>query len=223
MNLNLETLVVGKARTNCYILWDGNEVAVIDPGDEGQKIDNFIKSKVENPEITILLTHGHADHIGAIRYLLEKHPKTEFYVGRPDNVFLYDSNANLSVHMGTNIDITLYMSNLKNVSSGDEISIGDLHFRVMETPGHTPGSLIYILDDEGIVFCGDTIMKGTVGPTCFPFGDAQKLYTSIQERILVLPKTFLLLPGHGEQTTIKEEASTNPYILTMSKEDNDGL
>ena len=215
---NLETVVVGKAKTNCYILWDNNEVALIDPGDEGPKINKVIQSKVSNPKITILLTHGHADHIGAVTYFIEKYKNIELYAGRPDNVFLYDSNANLSAHMGINIDMTLYLSSLKNVSSGDEVSVGNLHFRVMETPGHTPGSLIYILDDEGYVFTGDTLMKGTVGPTCFPFGDAKKLYTSIQERILVLPKTFQILPGHGEKSTIKEESETNPYILTMTKD-----
>ena len=221
MSVNIETVIVGKAKTNCYILWDGNEVALIDPGDEGPKINKIIQKNVSNPKITILFTHCHADHIGAATYFIERYKNVEMYAGRPDNVFLYDSNANLSVHMGINIDMTLYMGSLKNVTSGDEVSVGNMHFRVMETPGHTPGSLIYILDDEGLVFTGDTLMKGLVGPTCFPYGDSQKLLSSIQERILVLPKSFQILPGHGEKSTIKDESETNPYILTIPKESDD--
>jgi hydroxyacylglutathione hydrolase len=223
MSVNIKTFVVGKAKTNCYVLWDGNEVVVIDPGGEGPKIFNFIKSKISKPDVTILLTHGHADHIAALPFLLSKYPLANFYAGRPDNVFLYDSNANLSVHLGINITMAEHMSNLRNVTSGDEVTVGNMHFRVMETPGHTPGSLIYILDEYELVFCGDTIMNGTVGPTCFPFGDPQKLCTSIQERILVLPKSFQLLPGHGEPTTVMKEAETNPYVLTLGRKDDEDI
>ncbi|EAY14875.1 metallo-beta-lactamase superfamily protein [Trichomonas vaginalis G3] len=221
MNVNIETIVVGNSRTNCYIIWDEDEVVVIDPGDDGPKINKVIKSHVKEPIVKILVTNGLAGSIGAIPYLLEKYTKAEVFAGRAENLFLFDSNANLSIHMGINIDLTHYSSNIKNIASGDEVSAGKYHFRVMETPGISPGSVIYILDDEEIVFTGMTIMKGIVGPTCFPYGDAGKLYTSIKERILVLPKNFAIYPGYGPKSKISEEASTNPYVLTMQKSENE--
>lgn len=221
MNVNIQTLEVGVSKTNCYIVWDEGEVVVVDPGADGPKINHAIKSHVKDPILKILVTNGLADNIGGISYLLEKYPKAEVFAGRAENLFLFDANANLSNYMGINIDLTHYSSNIKNIASGDEVSAGKYHFRVMETPGVSPGSVIYILDEEEIVFTGCTIMKGIVGPTCFPYGDAGKLYTSIKERILVLPKNFAIYPAHGEKTKISEEAAKNPYVLTMQKGENE--
>ena len=120
--------------------------------------------------------------------------------------------------MGLNIDFTSISSNIHNVCTGDEISVGKYHLRVIETPGHTPGSLLFILDDEKIVFTGDTIFKGSVGPTSLPFGDKNKLFNSIKERILVLPNDYTIYPGHGDPSTKGAEKSSNPYLLSMTKE-----
>ena len=215
----IERIIVGKVKTNCYIISDNDQILIIDPGDESSKILQILKNKKNISRIKILLTHGHVDHIGAVEKIIEFFIKTEIYVGRAENLFLYDSGINLSRQIGKNIDFSHISNHIQNVATGDEISIGNYHFRVVETPGHTPGSLIFILDDQNIVFTGDTLFKGNVGPTSLPFGDLNKLYTSIKERILILPNNFKVYPGHGDFTTIEIEKETNPFILTMEKEE----
>ena len=151
--------IQGRLKSNCYIFNDGQEVAVVDPGEDGKKIELIIKKLSISPIVKILLTHGHADQIFSVPYLIEKFPKAAIYVGRSENLFLYDAGVNLSRHMGKIVTFSEISDNVNFVTTGDEIKIGKYVIQVIETPGHTPGSVIYMIVDNNIVFTGDTILR----------------------------------------------------------------
>jgi glyoxylase-like metal-dependent hydrolase (beta-lactamase superfamily II) len=104
------------------------------------------------------------------------------------------------------------------VSNGTIISIGKYDMKVLEAPGHTPGSVHYVMDGYDIVFCGDTVIKGGIGGSDLSFGDENRLFTTIRDRILTLPSKMILLPAHGPATTISEEKANNLYIQAMGNE-----
>ena len=158
-------LKVGKLKTNCYIFIRGNEVVIIDPGDDGPAIKRKIETKIQKAFVKILLTHGHADQILAVEYLSSQFFNCMVYASESENLLLFDSEMNLSQQMGLDITLKNVSENIKYIGTGDEITCGDLIFRVVETPGHTPGSVIYILDQEKMVFTGDLLFKGNVGMT----------------------------------------------------------
>lgn len=209
----------GSVGANCYVSYSGNTFVVIDPGFCSDKITNFINSNSSDPSLKILLTHGHADNIGGLNDIIKEFEgKCKIYCNKKDIDFFYDSNINLSKIMGVEIDLSCVAYHLINVASGDEINAGDLHFRVIETPGHTPGSIIFILDKERCVFTGDTLLKGLVGPTSLPYGDPNMLFVSLRDKVLALHDDFVVYPGHGEDTTIEEEKKNNPYIRSICAE-----
>jgi glyoxylase-like metal-dependent hydrolase (beta-lactamase superfamily II) len=210
-----ERLVVGRTRSNAYIIVDGDNVGVIDPGDESNFIIGEIKSKSPQPNVSILLTHGHIDQIRSVPNIVEAFPRASVYAGRAENLFLYNSAANLSRHTRAVVTFTEISQNIKNVITGDLVSVGKYEFRVIETPGHTPGSLMYVCDPEGVSFCGDTILREGIAGTNLPFGDETRLFASIRDRVLTLPANIKLLPAHGEETTLAHEKEKNPYILSM--------
>lgn len=217
--MKVERFVTGRCKNNCYIIADGDEIAVVDPGEDGKFVAREIQARSQNPKLSILLTHGHADQILCVPWLVEKYPNASVYTGRAENLFLYDSGVNLSRHMGQLVSFTNIASNVKSVLTGDVFKVGKYEFRVVETPGHTPGSIMYVCDTEQIAFCGDTILRENIGGTSLPFGDEAKLYASMRDRILHLPDAVKLFPSHGESTDVAHEKSHNPYILAMNLEE----
>ena len=211
----VQTVVVGRCRANCFVVSDGDDVAVVDPGADLDKIMKAIGKASSSPRISILLTHGHADQIGVVNSLAAKFANVPVYASRGDNLFLFDAGVNLSRQAGSPVTLADVSSSIKSVQNGDEIKIGSLEFRVVETPGHTPGSVLYVCESRGFCFCGDTIIAGGVGGTSLPFGDDGKLEASIREQILTLPDACKLFPAHGPVTSVGHERTTNPYILAL--------
>jgi glyoxylase-like metal-dependent hydrolase (beta-lactamase superfamily II) len=199
----IECLAVGALETNCYIVADDatKEAALIDPaGDEGRirKIlkENSLKLKF------ILNTHGHGDHIGANGSF-----KVPIYIHRLDADFLRDPKKNLS---------SFFMFGIRSpeaerlLEHGDKISLGNLEFEVIHTPGHTPGSVSFKLGD--VIFTGDALFAGGIGRTDFPYGDEELLLRSIRDRLLVYSDDTVIYPGHGESSTIGRERRENPFL-----------
>jgi glyoxylase-like metal-dependent hydrolase (beta-lactamase superfamily II) len=211
--ISFECLIVGRLRTNCYVVASRDHVAVIDPGDESERIIEAIMAKSANPLVSILLTHAHIDQIQAVPDIVNKFPSALIYASEAENLLLFDANVNLSKHCGNPLTFERISSNLRKVSMGETISIGECVLRVVEVPGHTPGSVIYICDTKHVVFCGDTILREAIGGTALPFGDKAKLSASINERILTLPDDTRLLPAHGELTTVGHEKEHNPFLI----------
>ncbi len=188
--LEVITLKVGSLEENCYIVpCGGGEAAVIDPGDEAGRIIRELQER-ELRCSAILLTHGHFDHTGALEELVLEYG-AQVFCGQQDGW-----------RLKTLPD--------RSLNDGDRIEVGEKEFRVLGTPGHTEGSVCYIIED--CIFTGDTLFFETVGRTDLPGGDEKQLSLSLA-RLRELPEQELrLFPGHMQSTTLSHERQHNPYL-----------
>lgn len=200
--------------TNCYIVEDEDtkETMVIDPGGEPSKILemlNILEAKVKY----IYLTHCHADHIGAVTEIKNK-KGGKILIHRDDADGLNDENINLSecINMG---EIELEPDS--RVDDGDLIHVGNLEFKVIHTPGHTKGGTSLFSEQEGLLFSGDTLFRGTWGRTDLPTSSFEAIINSITKKLLILPEETIVYPGHGKSTVIKEEKPI--YLELRPRED----
>ena len=208
MPLELRALTVGPLNTNCYILWDGNTraCAIIDPGGDRHRITADISSLGLRVE-WILLTHGHSDH--------------SFYAGSLASEY----GARIGMHaadvdmLTQSLGIAVVFYDLSEyvpvtptdwLTDGQVISLGVSELKVIHTPGHSQGGVCFVMDVG--VFCGDTVFAGSVGRTDFPGGSFEQLIESIKSKLLVMPDSTPLYPGHGPATTVGEEKRSNPYL-----------
>ena len=205
MQLNL--YVVGDIQENCYFAWDEEtrKTLIIDPGDDPDVLIDAVETGGLKPE-AILLTHGHFDHIMAVGALKEKY-KIPVIIGERDAELVRDpvkSMAGLGSFPVQSVEPD------RLVKDGE---ILDLVFpvEVIETPGHTEGSVCYYIRKEGVLFAGDTLFKASVGRTWKP-GDHNILIRSIRDKLLPLPDETLVLPGHGYHTAIGQEKQINPFL-----------
>lgn len=206
-SLTIECLELGLFQTNCYILADTNtkKACVVDPGSDAEIIWNRLSDNQWKLS-SIILTHGHFDHIGATEDLKKK-SNAPVLVHAEDAEMLRDPLLNVSAYVGGPVIRT---SCDKNIREGDTIPVGDYLLHVIETPGHSPGSISLFINDTAIV--GDTIFKDGIGRTDLPGGSMEQLLLSIKEKIMVRDSTVRLLPGHGPSTTIGREKEKNPYL-----------
>ena len=201
---NIRTLPLGSYQTNCYILWaeSSHTCAVIDPGDEADQVIAALDGLGLSVD-AVLLTHGHFDHVGAVKELVAKsgcalwmHEGDYSQFQNPTNAYFYPlANSNFTE---------------VNFCEEDEIiHASGLTFRVLSTPGHTHGSVCYRCEDA--LFCGDTLFAGSCGRIDLPGGDrAAMLYTL--ERLADLKEDMRIFPGHGPSSTLAHEQATNPYL-----------
>lgn len=205
--MKLFRMPLGPLGTNCYIINDEstNRCYLVDPGGNGKDVVRILEEKGLTLE-GILLTHGHGDHIGGIQDIIDEIP-VPVYIHRGDEAYLKDSKVNLSADMG--LDVTVN-GDIRFLKEGDVISWDHLSFKVLETPGHTPGGICFY--GEGILLAGDTLFQGSVGRTDFPNGDFDALAKGIKEKLYVLPEDTIVYPGHGGETTIGYEKQYNPFV-----------
>ena len=194
--MNILTLPLGSYQTNCYIAWaDGaDSCIVIDPGYEPETVLVEV-CRLGKSIDAILLTHGHFDHVGGVRFLAER-------VGCP----IYIHSAELSLPESFT-DGPLYYT--QNYDEGDELALAGLSLQVLHTPGHTPGSVCLLCEDT--MFSGDTLFMDSCGRTDFPGGDNGLMRKSLK-RLAELPGDYKVLPGHGPATKVSEERKYNPYL-----------
>lgn len=206
-NVVITPLVVGELDTNCYIISDlENKVSVvIDPGDEGEVILGEIKAKGCTLK-AIINTHGHMDHIGANTFLKEK-TGADIYIHADDADMLTDAAKNLSIYAGRSI---VSPPADKLISDKDVLTFGNIKFKVIHTPGHSPGSISLRMGID--LFSGDTLFKKSIGRTDFINGDYTQIISSIKKKLLTLDGQTNVYPGHGEETTISYEKSNNPFV-----------
>ena len=191
---------VGVNFTNCYLIGkkDGNAI-VIDPGDDLEKIMALIDKNNLNVE-KIINTHGHFDHITANSELKEK-TNADIYIHEKDKEALVNPDKNLSTHLGQNNLVKLKEAD-HTLAEGDIIEIEDYNFKVLHTPGHSPGSICLHDKDKQVLISGDTIFSMGVGRTDFPGCSQEELINSIENKLLNLPDETKVYPGHGQETTI---------------------
>ena len=198
----VHTLPLGAYQTNCYIVQNGANCVIIDPGYEPDTILRFLQGRNLTAD-AILLTHGHFDHVGAVEKLVEATGCT-----------LWMSEGDWSQKRNP---ITAYFYPIANCDftevqfceEGEEIPAAGLSFSVMATPGHTHGSVCYRCGDA--LFSGDTLFAGSCGRTDLPGGNWATIQESLR-RLAELPENLTVYPGHGEATTIEKEKRQNPYL-----------
>lgn len=203
--MEYRSFVIGDIRTNCYLVWSGNEAGVIDPGGPVSEIIDYIKKN--NLELKwIANTHGHADHITG-NGALKNQFSAAIAIHERDREMLRSSTANFSIFIGAGI---ISPDADKLLKEGDILKIGSEELRVIETPGHSPGGIS--LYAPGLLFSGDALFLEDIGRTDLPGGDHQQLLQSIREKLMVLPPETVVLPGHEESSTIEHELKYNPHL-----------
>lgn len=194
--MHIETLPLGSYQTNCYLVFgEGSKTcAVIDPGYTPEVIQAKLQALGLIPD-AILLTHGHFDHVGAVPVLAQIYG-CDVYIGEPD----------LSLPPEITDGPLFYTETYQD---GDTVTAGGVTFRVLSTPGHTPGSLCLVAGDA--MFAGDTLFAGSWGRTDLPGGSSRDMRTSLA-RLGALAGNYRVYPGHGPATTLDRERQINPYL-----------
>lgn len=197
------SLMVGPIMTNCYILCDeaAKVCAVIDPGDEAGRIEEEIASSGCTPTM-ILLTHGHFDHCTGVAGLLEKWPELPVYIHEADVVDTVGDQLKFCRLGG---------KNQRYYHEGDKLTVGNLTLDVMETPGHSQGSVSLLVEGQHVIFSGDTLFRGNCGRCDFPGGDYRAMVRSLG-RLGKLEGQYTVYPGHEEATDMDYERKANPYM-----------
>ncbi|MDI6827389.1 MAG: MBL fold metallo-hydrolase [Armatimonadota bacterium] len=206
--LQIRKFVLGLFETNCYLVSDelSKQAIIIDPAEESQQVLETIRKDCLSI-IGIINTHSHGDHIGGNSSM-----KSEFdcpiMIHEADAPALTDAYKNLSAFIGLDNIVSPPADRL--LKDGDEIEIGRSSFKIIHTPGHSPGGIC--LFSEGILFSGDTLFAGSIGRCDFPGCSFEQLMASIHERLLILDDSTIVYPGHGPATTIGKERANNPWI-----------
>ena len=203
--MEIITLPLGPLETNCYLLHNGSEALVIDPGGD---IDPVLQILTENdlPLTHIFNTHLHFDHTYG-NADLSKSTGVKIQAGEAEELIAATPLSRGGVFELP--EVTPYAWEV--LQPGDCPLLGDI-CTVLHTPGHSPGSLSFYFKNAGAVFAGDVIFAGSVGRTDFPGSSSQQLVQSIKSRIFVLPEETIIYPGHGPSTTVKREKKSNPYV-----------
>lgn len=204
--MKVYTLPVGLISTNCYLLEGENHAAAaIDPGAEAGKILALAQEHGLNIEY-ILLTHGHFDHVCAVN-TIKQQTGAKVFIGEHDAPMLVAPLTNSGLKVPGYNDDEVVPDVL--VKEGDVIDIAGIPVRVLDTPGHTAGSVTYVLD--GKMFTGDTLFAGSIGRTDLAGGDFPTIKKSLQ-KLAAQPGDFTVYPGHGPATTLGHERQANPYL-----------
>ena len=209
--MNIHDIVLGEMQTNGYVLTcdEGKgKCVIIDSGLENSELISYLKERDLTPE-AIILTHGHADHIVGVRDLRKEFPDIKVVIHKNDAEMLTNPTMNLSALIGINFKTEPGDTIL---DSEQKISFAGIEFEVLETPGHTPGGISLYCRDDNVLFSGDALFSGSVGRSDFPGGNHSQLIKSIKEKLLVLPGTTKVYPGHGFMTTISLEKDRNPFL-----------
>jgi len=210
--MEIHTFELGSFAVSAYVVVAGGEAMIVDAPEGADEIIGFCDRQGLVPRV-LVNTHGHADHIHANAAMKKHWPGLAIAVGAGDAAMLQSPMKNLSA---------LLMSWIKSpkadrlLAEGDTVEVGPEKFRVLATPGHTPGGIsLYCpeaADGRGAVFTGDALFAGGIGRTDFPGGDYRLLLASIRERLLALPPETVVYPGHGPASTVGQESRTNPFL-----------
>lgn len=202
--------VLGPWETNCYVVTapGASDCWIVDAGFEPRALIEHVKSNGLTP-VTIVLTHAHVDHIAGVREMLAEFGDVPIAIHAAERAFLGDPTLNLSAFVEMSITTPAASEAL---DEGMELKLGETMWRVMHTPGHSPGGVVLYNEAGGVALVGDTLFAGSIGRSDFPTSDQDALFASIKEKILTLPDETVVYPGHGESTTVGEERVSNPFV-----------
>lgn len=204
--MNIETCKVGPIQTNCYIVEDGGEVLVIDPGDDLAIINGDIHARFVKE---IVVTHAHWDHIGALSGLAS-------ITGAPVAMSAADAALvdGVAHQEGHDLDRAYGAPRVNRpLHEGDEVTVGSKTFTVIETPGHSEGSICLYCAEEGVLFSGDTLFSGgRFGRTDFEHGSMEQMVKTLSTKFADIPDAVVVYPGHEGASTMGRERALNPYL-----------
>lgn len=209
-DFRIKTYPVGQIGTNCYVIFrEGqNRAVIVDPGADGTYLINKCRELSLIPE-AILLTHGHFDHILAVKDIKEAFPEIKIYAGEQEKEILTNPALNLSSGFGK----VCTVQDVEYVKDQETLSLAGISFLVLFTPGHTSGSVCYLVKEEDVLISGDTLFHESLGRTDFPTGNQSLIIKTIAQKLFALPEHTMVYPGHGDITTIGHEKTYNPVAL----------
>lgn len=200
----IKRLILGSMQTNCYVVYNENQdCVIIDPGANGQKVAKYIEQNELNLK-AILLTHGHFDHIGAVDYLYSKY-QCPIYTHNESFELLKNPDFNLSFYEQP------FVLKSPVLAVADEMNISGFVFQWYLLEGHCQGSSMIYYPSENALFSGDVLFAGSIGRFDFPTSSHLETKKSL-EKIKNFTFDARLLPGHGEESTLKFEQENNPYL-----------
>lgn len=202
-------LLSGIIPVNSYLIEDGNDCYVIDPGYQKHKLHQIVEERNLNVK-AILLTHGHFDHIGAVDAF-----DVPVYVHEEDYGLMFNEDANFFKAFNRTCPFDMHTIDIRTFKGETSFQLNDLTIDVVHTPGHTMGCVCYRTETN--LYTGDTLFFGAVGRCDFPEADIMIMKKTILKLMDSMPDHLNVYPGHGPSTTIGHERQTNPYYLKWLK------
>lgn len=206
----IRSCTLGPWETNCYVVSTpgSDECWIIDVGFDPEVLIQLVRRADLRP-VRIVLTHAHLDHIAGVRQVLDAFGPVVLAIHEAEADFLLDPDLNLSSFVELNVTTPPADELLRD---GQVLTLGDARWKVLHTPGHSPGGITLYHAPSNQAIVGDTLFAGSVGRYDFPTSDGALLFRSIREKLLTLPDETRIYPGHGPETTIGRERRTNPFL-----------
>lgn len=199
-------VTTGPAAENCYLIYNEENLLVVDPGNDAELIKKYIQELNKKP-VAILLTHTHYDHIGAVEEIRHAY-EIPVYVSPLEQEWLGNPQLNLSGMGGQPI----LVSPAEQEFTMTQYTLGGMTFEVVPTPGHSIGGVSFIFHSDRFVVTGDALFAGSIGRTDLFTGNTAQLLESVQTQLFTLPADYTAYPGHRGPTTIGQEIATNPFF-----------
>ena len=210
--MEIETFAGGDFQENGYLVVSGDSGPgiVIDPGAAAASMARVLRDREISLE-AILLTHAHLDHVEGVPAIREVAPEAPIYLHPHDQVLYEGVEAQArAFNLST---LGPLPTPDREMSHGDVLTFGECRFQVRHAPGHAPGHVIFLAEQEKVAFVGDVVFQGAIGRADLPGGNFHQLMDSIRTQVLTLPDDVRLLTGHGPETTVGWERRTNPFLV----------
>lgn len=210
MALQIQVIPVTPFQQNAALLWDdvSREAVLTDVGGESERLLSAV-SKHQLKLQAIWLTHGHLDHASGVADLTEQQSVPVLGPHQSDDYWL-QALPEITANYG--FPVSKPLTPTRWLEDGDELSVGEHKFIVYHIPGHTPGHVVFYNQENNLLIAGDVLFRESIGRTDFPGGNHADLIHGIQSKLLTLPDSTRILPGHGPMTTIGHEKLHNPYL-----------